>query len=228
MDPASGNSTTESKTEPTTGTMEDTNGVTTFLTKIVSHWTMKDSESLPSAETTLNSSMIWLPVWKISALLSKLITQIFGTLVITSKTANGTATLTSPMAWELTSTGRKMANQVGGNSTTVSKTEPTTGMMVDTDTAKPGITAKVTKKNIWRLDQSLLTSTEPVMSPSLQFHALMLSLLLKSSEPHLTQPPPSFLALLLLPPVLLPSATSQSRELRPHSSKLFTLEQSFD
>jgi len=120
-----------------------------------------------------------------------------------------------------------MANQVGGNSTTENKMEPTTGMMVDTEAAHPLMTA-VTTKNIWQPDKLPLTSTEPVMSPSLQLHALMLSLLLKSSETHLSQPPLPFLESLLLPLVLLPSATSPSKELRLHSSKPFMLEQLFE
>merc|ERR1711903_413342 len=97
-------------------------------------------------------------------------------------------------------------------------TVPTTGMMVDTDGVTPSMTA-VIKKNSRPPVKLLLSSTVTTeeMLPSLQFHALMLSSLLRSSEPNPTQPPLSFLASPLPPPALLLPATTPNQELRLHS-----------
>merc|ERR1711934_856731 len=185
----------------------------------------------PSAETTLISNGTSVLALLTSAQLSLLITQTHGTPDITSKTENGTATHTSPMAWVPTSTGSKAVTPVGGNLTTESKMEPTTGTTVDILLAMLSINAKAKKTSNSVVDSpSLTSSTEQtvVMSPSLQSPALMPSLLLKFLERTHTQPPPSFLVSPLLPPVLPPSATSPSRELRLHSNKAFMPEPSFD
>merc|ERR1712167_107824 len=122
-----------------------------------------------------------------------------------------------------------LAKVAGGNSTTESKTVPTTGMMVDTDGATPSMIV-VIKKNSNQLAKSPPSSKVimVVMLPSLQFHALMLLLLLKFLVRAHTQPLPSFLASLLPLQALLLSATLPNRELRLHSNLVSMLDQSFD